>query len=61
MAELVPITYRIRAGRDPKDDKFIELAVNGSASFTITGDKDLLALDPFRDIAIITPAGFLRR
>lgn len=58
---LVPINYRIRACRDPKDDKFLELAVNGSASLIITGDKDLLALDPFRGIGIITPAGFLKR
>lgn len=60
-AELVPITYRIRACRDPKDDKFLELAVNGSAALIITGDKDLLALVPSQGIAIITPASFLKR
>lgn len=61
VAELVPIIYPIRACRDPKDDKFLELAVNGSAALIITGDKDLLALDPFQGIAIITPASFLKR
>jgi predicted nucleic acid-binding protein len=30
VAELVPITYRVQACRDPKDDKFLELALNGS-------------------------------
>ena len=47
--------------RDRKDDKFLELAVNGNAALIITGDKDLLALDPFQGIAIITPASFLKR
>ncbi|OGA52282.1 MAG: putative toxin-antitoxin system toxin component, PIN family [Betaproteobacteria bacterium RIFCSPLOWO2_12_FULL_62_58] len=61
VAELVPITYPIRACRDPRDDKFLELAINGGAAIIITGDKDLLALDPFQGIPIITPASFLKR
>src|SRR4051812_14448837 len=57
-AESVPITERIAACRDPKDDKFLELAVNGRADVIISGDADLLVLDVFRDIPIITPAAF---
>ena len=41
--------------RDAKDNKFLELAVNGDAQFIITGDQDLLVLNPFRGIKIITP------
>ena len=58
-AELVIITHRITACRDPKDDKFLELAVSGNASHIISGDRDLLALHPFRGISILTPAAFL--
>ena len=58
-AELVTITHRITACRDPKDDKFLELAISGNASHIITGDNDLLALHPFRNIPILTPAVFL--
>ena len=58
-ANLVTITHRITACRDPKDDKFLELAISGDASHIITGDNDLLALHPFRNIPIITPAAFL--
>ena len=58
-AELVIITHRITACRDPKDDKFLELAVSGNASHIISGDGDLLALHPFRGISILTPAAFL--
>jgi uncharacterized protein len=59
-AELVKITERIAACRDPKDDKFLELAVNGHADVLITGDSDLLALNPFRGVPIITPADFVQ-
>jgi putative PIN family toxin of toxin-antitoxin system len=58
--ELVTITERIIACRDPKDDKFLELAVNGHADLIVSGDADLLALNPFRGIPIITPASFVR-
>ena len=59
-AELVKITERIAACRDPKDDKFLELAVSGHADVLITGDSDLLALNPFRGVPIITPADFVQ-
>src|SRR5690242_5974726 len=42
IVERVPITYPIKACRDPKDDKFLEVAVNGEAAVIVTGDKDLL-------------------
>lgn len=45
--------------RDPKDDKFLELAVAGKATCLITGDSDLLVLDPFHGIPIVTPRRFL--
>jgi len=61
VAEMVPITHIVRACRDSKDDKFLELAVNGGASIVIAGDKDLLVLKPFREIEIITPAQYLLR
>lgn len=60
-AELVPVTERITACRDPKDDKFLELAVNGQADLIMSGDADLLVLNPFRTIPIITPAAFVQR
>jgi predicted nucleic acid-binding protein len=59
-AELVTITERIAACRDPTDDKFLELAVNGHADLIVTDDADLLALNPFRDIPIVTPAAFVQ-
>jgi len=58
-AEAITITEHIVACRDPTDDKFLELAVNGRADIIVSGDADLLALNPFRNIPIITPAAFV--
>ena len=59
-SELVPITESVQACRDPKDDRVLELAVNGNASLIVTGDDDLLVLNPFRGIQIVTPATLLK-
>ena len=45
--------------RDPKDNKFLELAVSADASCIVTGDKDLLVLHPFRGIPILNATDFL--
>lgn len=60
ICETVEIVRRIDACRDPKDNKFLELAVNGNAEMIITGDSDLLVLDPFENIRIIKPAETLK-
>ena len=57
--ERVTIKQQIRACRDPKDDKFLDLAVCGEANYIITGDTDLLDLHPFQNISIIKAANFL--
>lgn len=49
----------IKACRDPKDDKFLEIAVAGQAMYLITGDEDLLVLNPFRGIRIVTASEFV--
>lgn len=59
--EMVNITHQIQVCRDPKDDMFLELAVNGQASTLITGDRDLLTLNPYRGIEILTPSEFLKK
>jgi putative PIN family toxin of toxin-antitoxin system len=58
-AEWVEVNVRIAACRDPKDDKFLELAVSGNATHIVTGDSDLIALNPFRGIEILPPHRFL--
>jgi putative PIN family toxin of toxin-antitoxin system len=59
VAEWVDVEARIRACRDPEDDKFLELAVSGEGTHIVTGDADLLALNPFQGIEILPPHRFL--
>lgn len=58
---LIEIPVPIRACRDPRDDKFLDVAVHGRADVIVTGDADLLALHPFRGIEILSPADYLDR
>ena len=59
VSRIVPISRRVQACRDPKDDKFLDVALSGGARAIITGDQDLLALHPFHDIHIVAPTTFL--
>jgi uncharacterized protein len=56
---IVEFNERIFDCRDPKDNKYLELAVSGNADYLITGDEDLLVLNPFRNIRIIKVDDFL--
>jgi len=58
-SELVEIVERIDLCRDEKDNKFLEVAINGKADYLITGDNDLLVLRPFQDVKIMTVNEFL--
>jgi uncharacterized protein len=61
ISQKVEIIERIMACRDAKDDKFLELAINGNAKFIITGDRDLLVLNIFKGIEVITSQDFITR
>jgi putative PIN family toxin of toxin-antitoxin system len=45
--------------RDAKDNKYLELALAAEAAAIVSSDNDLLVLDPWRGIRIVTPAQFL--
>lgn len=55
----IEVTEKIAECRDAEDNKYLELAVNGNAECIITGDEDLLVLNPFREIDILTVQKFL--
>jgi uncharacterized protein len=61
ISQKVEIIERIMACRDAKDDKFLELAINGNAKFIITGDRDLLVLNIFKGIEVMTSQDFITR
>ena len=60
VAEQVSVMTRVQVCRDPKDDKFLELAIAGEADMIVTGDRDLLALHPYEGIRICAPAVFVQ-
>ena len=57
--ELVTPARHVTACRDPKDDKFLEAALATQTDCIVSGDIDLLALNPFEEIPILRPAEFL--
>jgi putative PIN family toxin of toxin-antitoxin system len=57
----INVTEVVTECRDPKDNKFLELAICGKANCLVSGDQDLLVLHPFRGIPILTPEAFLSR
>jgi putative PIN family toxin of toxin-antitoxin system len=59
--ELVTPARKIKACRDPKDDKFLEAALEAGTDCIVSGDADLLTLTPFENIPILRPAEFLAR
>ena len=61
LAEFVPIIQLVRECRDPKDDKVLEVALNGRADVIITGDADLLGMHPWRGITVLSPTHFLEK
>ncbi len=61
ITRVISITQQVAACRDPKDDKFLDVALSGKAHMILTGDLDLLELHPFHGIEILSPASFLVR
>jgi len=58
-AEVIDVVDVVTHCRDPKDNKFLELALSGKGTHIVTGDSDLLVLHPYRGITIVSPQSFL--
>lgn len=61
IGEFVPIIRVVHECRDSRDDKFLEVALNGKADLILSGDADLLAMHPWQGVAILSPADYLKR
>lgn len=61
LADLANDTGRAKGVcRDPDDDAVVSAAVEGRAEVIVTGDADLLALEEYEGIEIVTPRAFLK-
>jgi putative PIN family toxin of toxin-antitoxin system len=53
------ISGKIRACRDPNDDMVLECAIAAGAQLIVSGDKDLLVMESYQGIRIVTPSAYL--
>lgn len=58
---LIHTTHTVADCRDPKDNKFLELALSAGAQVIVTGDDDLLSIHPYCGVQIMKPKPFLER
>ena len=56
---MVSVLSEISDCRDPKDNRFLALALDSQSERIVSGDADLLALNPWRGIEIVSPGAFL--
>ena len=60
-AIMVESKTNIHACRDDSDNIILEAAVSANANIIVTNDKDLLVLNPFHEILVLSPNEFLER
>lgn len=58
---ILPSHSHIEACRDPDDNKFIECAIDNRCIYIVSGNKDLLVLEQYEDIGILTVSEFLKQ
>jgi putative PIN family toxin of toxin-antitoxin system len=59
-ADFVEVNSNENACRDIKDNFLLSLSIDGNVDFLLTGDKDLLTLNPYKSTTIITLSEFLQ-
>ena len=59
VATMVPVLSEITDCKDPKDYRFLALALDSESGCIVSGDTDLLAMNPWRGIEILSPGTFL--
>lgn len=58
-AELIDVETSVNVVEtDPDDNKVVACAIDGNADYIVSGDTDLLDLDSYEDISILSPADF---
>ena len=59
--EIIRVNSEIHISRDPADDKFISCALDGKCLYIVSGDSDLLDIESYEGIEILTVSDFLNR
>jgi putative PIN family toxin of toxin-antitoxin system len=58
MERITPAALAAPVCRDPDDDWVLATAVEGACTCIVTGDKDLLVLEDYKGIRILSPSDF---
>ena len=59
IATIVPVLSEVDDCRDPDDNRLLGLALDSNSDYLVTGDGDLLTLNPWRGVQIVSPGAFL--
>ena len=59
--EIIEPVSHIEVCRDPDDDKFLECAKDSHAIYVVSGDKDLLVIEKYENIQIVTAKDFCEK
>ena len=59
--EIIEPVSHIEVCRDPDDDKFLECARDSHALYVVSGDKDLLVIEKYENIQIVTAKDFCEK
>jgi putative PIN family toxin of toxin-antitoxin system len=58
-SKIVDITCTVNDCRDPKDNRFLELALSACSTLIVSGDDDLLSMNPYKGVSVVNPSAFL--
>ena len=59
IATISPVLSEVDDCRDPHDNRLLALALDSESDYILTGDRDLLLLNPWREVRIVSPREFL--
>ncbi|MCY3622562.1 MAG: putative toxin-antitoxin system toxin component, PIN family [Gammaproteobacteria bacterium] len=59
VATTFPVLTEVADCRDVDDNELLALALDSESDYILTGDQDLLTMNPWRGIEIISPRAFL--
>ena len=59
IATIAPVLSEVHDCRDPDDNRLLALALDSESDCIVTGDRDLLLLNPWRGVRLVSPREFL--
>ena len=59
VATTVPVLTEVTDCRGADDNRILALALDAESDYILTGDQDLLTMNPWREIEIVSPRAFL--